>query len=278
MKQITGEYSHIFSTIPRTLTGASIGSSSSPEVIRLSPDDEVTLTKTNAGLVSGITVNATTDVIDLSDETLSNAYDSLKYKVTADADIDTDIPGCMYYCLYGLPLVKSGMNYTGRSSSTIYQNFNGTGATFSTGVVELDTAGTYSSFTFGAIQLNFEDAGIYDLRASTFQGAVTVDTIGDYTVTVQLPTGTSVTNNDPTNITVETSTAIVISNANIVDGSRVQLYNVTQDTELENTTVSGGSGYSYNATVGAGEEVEVGDVIRIRATYASGTVYKQYYC
>jgi hypothetical protein len=273
MKQVTGDYSYNFSVVPRNLTGASIGSSTTPEVIRLAPDGEVTLSKTDAGNITGITVDVPTDTIDLSDETLSNAYDNLKYQVTADGEIYTGVPGCMYYCLYGLPLNKSVVSYTGRSSSTIYQNFNGTGAIFSAGVVELDTAGTYSSFTFGDVQINFEGAGTYDLRGSTFSSA-TLDTIGDYTVTAKLPTGVSYTNNDPTNITVEASTAITVSNVNIVDGSRVQLYNITQDTELENTIVSGGSGYVYSADFGSGEEIELNDQIRLRATYVNGTSAK----
>ena len=276
MKQITGEYDHIFSTIPRTLTGASIGSSASPEVVRLAPDSQVVRDKASAGMISGISVDVPTDTIDLGDQTLSVCYDSLKYQVTADADIDTGVPGCMYYCLYGLPLMKSGAIYTGRSSSTIYQNYNGTGATFGTGIIEFDTPCSCSK-SFNEVQFNFEADGTYDFRGGSFSGTVTVDTIGDYTVLAKFPTGTSVTNNDATNITVETSTGITIANANIADGSRVQLYNVTQDEELENTTVSGGSGYSYSATVGAGEEIEVGDVVRLRATYEDGATYKENY-
>jgi hypothetical protein len=264
MKQITGEYNHIFSTVPRTLTGASIGSSTSPEVIRLAPDNEVTLSKVNASLISGITVDVPTDTIDLSDETLANAYDNLKYQITADADIDTGIPGCMYYCLYGLPLSKSGTTYTGRSITTIYQNVNGTGGTLTNGIVELVTAGTYNDFTFGNIQLNFEGPGVFDLRASSFQGDVTVDTITDETVTVQLPTTVSVTNNDPTNITVEQNEVFQITNPNIVDNTQYFIYNATQDTYLvSGGMTSGGAGLSENRTFGNGEEIEPGDTIII---------------
>jgi hypothetical protein len=76
---------------------------------------------------------------------------------------------------------------------------------------------------------------------------------------------------------VDASVAITIANANLIDGSRVQLYNVTQDAEMENTTVSGGAGYSYTATLGPGQEVEDGDTIRLRATWASGASYKENY-
>jgi hypothetical protein len=63
------------------------------------------------------------------------------------------------------------------------------------------------------------------------------------------------------------SVAITIANANLIDGTRVQLYNVTQGTELENTIVSGGAGYSYVATLGPGQEVESGDTIRLRSDH-----------
>jgi hypothetical protein len=76
---------------------------------------------------------------------------------------------------------------------------------------------------------------------------------------------------------VDASVGITIANANLIDGSRVQLYNVTQDTELENTTVSGGAGYSYVATLGPGQEVESGDTIRLIAAYRSGATYKENY-
>jgi hypothetical protein len=54
-------------------------------------------------------------------------------------------------------------------------------------------------------------------------------------------------------------------------------YADTKMVEMENTTVSGGAGYSYTATLGPGQEVEDGDTIRLRATWASGASYKENY-
>ncbi len=73
--------------------------------------------------------------------------------------------------------------------------------------------------------------------------------------------------------TYEPPTVITIGNTNLADGTRVRLYNVTQSTELDNSLVSGGSGYSYNATVGTGEEVVVGDTIKMTSAYNSTTTY-----
>jgi hypothetical protein len=243
-KQITGEYDHIYSTIPRSLDGAPIGTSGSPAVIRLAPDPQVTLSKAAAGAITGITVDATNDVIDLSDETLPNAYDNLKYQVTADADIDTGIPACMYFCLYGLPLNKSGTNYTGRTSTTIYQNF-ADGGVLSSAIVEFDTPASYN-YTFGEIQFNFEANGTYNFGGSTFQAAVTVDTINDSTATFQVGAGVVVTNNDPTNITVEqTPTQYGITFENLVAGSSVRVFQTGTQT-LEDNNESTGTSWTWS--------------------------------
>jgi pyruvate-formate lyase-activating enzyme len=244
-KQITGEYDHIYSTIPRSLDGAPIGTSGSPAVIRLAPDPQVTLSKAAAGVITGITVDATNDVIDLSDETLPNAYDNLKYQVTADADIDTGIPACMYFCLYGLPLNKSaGTSYTGRTSTTIYQNF-ADGGVLSSAIVEFDTPASYN-YTFGEIQFNFDANGTYNFGGSTFQAGVTVDTINDSTVTFQVGAGVVVTNNDPTNITVEqTPTQYGITFENLVAGSSVRVFQTGTQT-LEDNNESTGTSWTWS--------------------------------
>jgi 3D (Asp-Asp-Asp) domain-containing protein len=137
-KQLTGEYNYGFSTIPRSISGSAIGSSVSPEIIRLSSDDEVTLSKANAALISDITVDASNDIIDLSDEDLSDAYDNLKYQVASTEDIYTNIPGVMYYGLYGSPLRKSGTSYTARTDTTTYEQLACNGYTFNDGLVDWD--------------------------------------------------------------------------------------------------------------------------------------------
>jgi hypothetical protein len=260
--------------VPVDSNGNPIGASGSYATARLVTDDNITLNRTNALAVSGITVNHTTEVMDISDEEYSPAQDNLKARQFRTNDIETGKAGYESYYEEGLLLAFDGSFYTA-ATDWIIQNsgFNGT---LKDSILELDTADTYN-ILLNSCQVNFEGAGTYDLRGATITTDITVDTIGDYTVTVQVPTGTSVTNNDAVNITVEASTAISISNANLIDDTRVRLYNTTQDAELDNSVVSGGGGYSYNATVGAGEEIEVGDTITIYATYNSGTTYKENY-
>jgi hypothetical protein len=70
-------------------------------------------------------------------------------------------------------------------------------------------------------------------------------------------------------------TTISVSNANLVAGSRVQLYNVTQAAEIENVTLAG-VGYT-SATLTLGTEYNSGDTLRLRATQISGATAKAEY-
>jgi hypothetical protein len=60
-----------------------------------------------------------------------------------------------------------------------------------------------------------------------------------------------------------------ITAVNLADNTRVQVYNVTKASELDNSVVSGGSGYSLTVNLG-GASVDINDSIRLRATYTSG--------
>jgi len=68
-------------------------------------------------------------------------------------------------------------------------------------------------------------------------------------------------------------TQITLFNTNLADGTRVRLYNVTQAAELDNSLVSGGSGYTFTGIVGVGEAIEEGDTIRMTSAYNSTTTY-----
>jgi hypothetical protein len=190
-KMVVGEYAHTFSIVPRTLSGAAIGSAA-----RRAP-------------------------------------------------------------------TKSGTAYTARSATTIYQGVTIGTDTYAGGIVEWDTPGTYADGTWNGNTFRFTAAGTYDFRAAGFIGTVVL-TATVPGVIVQVAPSVSYDDTDP-NVTVDASVAITIANANLIDGTRVQLYNVTQGTELENTIVSGGAGYSYVATLGPGQEVESGDTIRLRS-------------
>ena len=61
--------------------------------------------------------------------------------------------------------------------------------------------------------------------------------------------------------------------ANFLNDTRVRLYNVTQATEIDNSVVSGGGGYSY--TLVPSTDFNSGDQITMLATYQSGGTAKQ---
>ncbi|MDD2498878.1 MAG: hypothetical protein PHY90_12245, partial [Desulfitobacteriaceae bacterium] len=69
------------------------------------------------------------------------------------------------------------------------------------------------------------------------------------------------------------SPPVAISAPNLIDDTRIQIYNVTTSTEIDNAVVAGGSGYSYVVTVGV--DVQLDDVIRMRATYVDGATAKE---
>jgi len=117
-----------------------------------------------------------------------------------------------------------------------------------TGSFDFTTAGTYTI-----------DGGSLDEITNSSGGAVNLN----------LNNGASVTTNTGPNITLASPVDIIAPN--ILTGSRVQLYNVTKDAELDNSVASG----SYSLTVNlADASIDDGDTVRLRATYQSGVTAK----
>jgi len=69
-------------------------------------------------------------------------------------------------------------------------------------------------------------------------------------------------------------TSITLAAPNLIDGTRVQIYNITKSAEVNNSVVSGGSGYSFTTQTGVSFNIEVGDTIRMRACYQDLAVAK----
>ena len=100
--------------------------------------------------------------------------------------------------------------------------------------------GSIINGSFTNISIDFATAGTYNLQNSTFSGTLTVSNSSGGAVTVKVLPGTTVVNNGP-NITVDDTETGLVTAPNIIDGSRYQLYNVTQTNEIANGLVSGGS-------------------------------------
>ncbi|WP_296635994.1 hypothetical protein [Polaribacter sp.] len=119
------------------------------------------------------------------------------------------------------------------------------------GILDFDTAGT-----------NLLDGCTISNATNSSGGNITLTLLNGSTVTTN--TGPNITLNQPVNITAP----------NIIDGSRVQIYNVTKSSELDNSVVSGGSGYSLEVNL-LSSAVDIGDTIRLRATYQNGSTARK---
>jgi len=261
INQYIGEYNYQWSTIPKTVSGSPIGSSGSYETVRLVTDTQVTLTKANALAVAGITVTGASTNIDLSDELLTAAYDNLKARQATASTIEAGVKGYINFYSYGLLIVKDGTTYTLKTGWEYDAwNTSETG-TFRGGRLSFSTPGTYS-LSFFDNQLDFETVGTYDFRNATINGTVELTNTSGGAVTVQLHPDHLYTNTGPT-ITVEASVAIVISINPLRAGTRFQLYDVTNATELMNE-ISDEQPEEYNYTY------STPTVIRLRVMYNDG--------
>lgn len=74
-------------------------------------------------------------------------------------------------------------------------------------------------------------------------------------------------------LTISQAVTVSVTAANLIDGTRVRLYNQTQASEFDNDTVSGGSGYTINLTNGV--DYDSGDAFVLLATYQSGGTAKR---
>jgi len=122
-----------------------------------------------------------------------------------------------------------------------------------TGTFDFDTAGTYTI-----------DGGSLNIVTNSSGGAVIL----------LLVNGATVTTNTGPDITLIQNVDVV--NTNLINLTRVQLYNITKDAELDNSTVSGGGGYSFSVNL-LSAEVDDGDTLRIRGVQTDGVTAQAEY-
>jgi hypothetical protein len=160
------------------------------------------------------------------------------------------------------------------------------GATATTGTVTTTNGALLNGGTFDC-DVNYQSGAGTTITGVTINGTLDFNTAGTYTldactvaqvtnssggaVNISLANNATVTTNTGPNVNIEQ--AVTISTPSIINGSRVQLYNVTKAAALDNSLVSGGAGYSFDVNL-LGSTADSGDVIRIRATYAVGAVAK----
>ena len=164
------------------------------------------------------------------------------------------------------------------------EDTNGTVIAYTSAPAEVETtAATYTGGGSVVVVTNTirhtANATITGSNASklVFDGAGTTYTVDGGTITeIENVSGLNVTvtlsNGTATPTLTETSGAITllavraVSVAGLVAGSRLQIYNVTTNTEIANEIVTG---TTYSATYSEGEEYSSGDTARVRATYVS---------
>jgi hypothetical protein len=239
----------------------------------VSADEATALART------GISLNTTTNAIAITTAyTAAQVYEYIKAKCR-----DLEVPNIYWTSVDGLnwnvigDVTVTGVALTGSASSlnlatktlllttgasTTLQIFGGT--------LQLDTPDTINT-PLGTCTVDLVAAGTYDFRSAVISGTVTFTTSNDSDCTVQVAPGTDYVNGTPAHITIESSTAVTIVVNNIVDGSRIQVYDTDNDVELKNAEVSGTTS-STNFTY------TIDTAIRIRLTRINGTAeaYKWY--
>jgi hypothetical protein len=123
-----------------------------------------------------------------------------------------------------------------------------------------------------ASKLVFDGTGtVYNVSGGSI---AEFENVSGNTVTVNLLNGAPLPTITETNGAINVVQVVSITATNLIDDTRVQLYNVTKDVELDNSVITGGSGYNFNINLGD-SNIDDGDVLRLRACYQLGTVAKK---
>lgn len=110
----------------------------------------------------------------------------------------------------------------------------------------------------------------FNMTGIVFQSASVIEnTSGNNIVIKLLPAQTAPTKTETSGtITFDNSITITALSPNLIDDTRVRLYNLTQTTEIDNSVVAGGSGYSHDMLLGT--DYDLNDTIQIFYEYCVG--------
>lgn len=166
-----------------------------------------------------------------------------------------------------------GYTYT----SGTFSQASGSGVpSFSGGQLNIGAAGTYTFVMAASAIVSMTPAapGTYNMASTNFTGTVDLRNTTAHAITVQLPSGAAYTtaNNVGGAITVTLPATYQSVTVNgLVVGSRVQIYDLTSNTELANA-VAVASTYTWTDSVTA----SASRAIRLRVAYVSGATAKQF--
>ncbi len=216
-----------------------------------------------------------------ANHTLAELYQRAQWWANQDAQWDADIPltttdGNTFtmpstWTLVGPTFVSGGTLVGGKVTLAAGSQ----SISFSGMTITLGSAGTYTFSMVGSSTVIATPAapGTYVMSSGTFIGTVDLrNASGTHAITVQLPSGTTYTtaNNTGAAITVEfPAVTATVTIGPFITGSRVQLYDTTNNVELFNDVVAGTSKvYSETYTVDR--------TVRARVSYVSGVTAKSF--
>lgn len=178
-------------------------------------------------------------------------------------------------------IIYSGTSSTITIKATTYLG----GATATTGKVKTLNGTLLNGGTFDC-DIDYHSGANTTLTNVVCNGILDINTVGTYildgctinevtnssggTITISLSNGSTITTIG-SNITLEQN--VTISAPNILDDSRVQVYNITKSLELDNAVVSGGNGAVCVENL-LSSDIDDGDTIRMRVTYQVGVIAK----
>ena len=175
------------------------------------------------------------------DGTEATVYASTPTSITTKS---TTFTGGIITAVSGTVIVRNGALLLGGTFNCNIDYESGAGATLlnvtCTEVLDLSNTGTYT----------FDGGTISELTNSS-GGAITIQ----------------LTKNTGPNITIVQN--VNVAAPSLIDGTRVQLWNITKGSELDNSIVTGGSGYSFEVNLFGGAQ-DIGDTLRLRTTQIDG--------
>ena len=190
----------------------------------------VQVSETVAAAYTGVTVDGMEPKITIGAgtvDTWSKLYDW--YQAWACTNVDKDV------------LLTSGDGFIFSLPLTCKLEWDGMPAagTLSGGWLQLVTPGVHN-YSLSGSKIDFKTAGTYNMGNTQFSGTVELVNSSGGLVVVQVPGGVSYTNTGP-DITVELpSTDVVISAPALIPDTRVQLYSITDGTQIYNEVIGAG--------------------------------------
>ena len=210
---------------------------------------------------TGVTINTVTPQISVGAGT-ANTFQKVYDHIQAWAVQNIDKPVLL--------TSTDGNNFAVPLTCKVVWPSMGTDGTLAGGWLQLAAPGTHT-YKLSGTKIEFQAAGAYNMSGTQFGGTVELVNTSGGAVTVSAPSGTSYTNTGPgITVTAPTSNQSVTVNG-LEPGSRIQIYDLSSDTELYNGVVAGSSHTWSDPSTPVAPRT-----IRLRAAWASGTVAKQF--